>query len=96
VVSDSIGGETRFVGPSTLTVQIPVRLDPLTNVKLLISVCHETHCFSDVYAKVSSVEDQSGQPLHHLDITYMDQADKIFLYRCIDVAEPRGEEFIWP
>ena len=96
VVSDTIVGETRFVGPSSLSVQIPVRLEPLTNVKLLFTVCRETHCFSDIYAKVSAIDDNRQQPLHRLDITYMEQADKIFLNRWINVSSSYGEEFIWP
>ncbi|XPS88764.1 adenylate and guanylate cyclase catalytic domain protein [Desulfosarcina variabilis str. Montpellier] len=99
VVSESIAGETRRLGPTTLSVRLPVRLEPLTNVKLLFTVCREAHCFSDIYAKVSAIadsEDSREQPLHRLDITYMDQADKVVLNRWIDVSKPHGEEFIWP
>lgn len=99
MVSESIAGETRRLGPTTLSVRLPVRLEPLTNVKLLFTVCREAHCFSDIYAKVSAIadsEDSREQPLHRLDITYMDQADKVVLNRWIDVSKPHGEEFIWP
>jgi class 3 adenylate cyclase len=96
VASDSIAGETRLLGPSRLSVQIPVRLEPLTNVKLLFTVCREAHCFSDIYAKVSDIDDSRGLLLHHLDITYMNQADRNLLNRWTDVSEPYGEEFIWP
>ena len=96
VSSDTIAGETRLVGPSTLSVRLPVRLAPLTNVKLLFTVCRETHCFSDIYAKVSNVDESQEDPLHQLDITYVDQVDKLVLSRWINVSSPYGEEFIWP
>jgi hypothetical protein len=86
VASESITGETRFVGTTTLSVQLPVRLEPLTNVKLLFTFCREAHCFSDVYAKVSAIEDGRGYPLHHLGITYMDQADKNLLNSWIEAS----------
>ena len=96
VVSDSIVGETRLLSPTALSVRLPVRLASLTNVKLLITVCREAHCFSDIYAKVSTIEDSREQPLHRLEITYMDQADKAVLSRWINISNPHGEEFIWP
>jgi hypothetical protein len=86
VVSESIAGETRFLGTSTLIVTIPVRLEPLTNVKLLFTFCRKAHCFSDIYAKVSAVDDNRGQPLHHLGVTYMDLADKALLNQWIEVS----------
>ena len=86
VVSESIAGETRFLGTSTLIVTIPVRLEPLTNVKLLFTFCRKAHCFSDIYAKVSAIDDNRGQPLHHLGVTYMDLADKALLNQWIEVS----------
>jgi adenylate cyclase len=93
VVSETIAGETRFLGTSTLTVTIPVRLEPLTNVKLLFTFCRKAHCFSDIYAKVSAIDDSRGQPFHHLGITYMDQTDKALLNQWIEVSGASGEEF---
>ncbi len=84
VVSDSIGGETRSLGTTALTALLPVRLAPLTNVKLLFTFCRDAHCFSDIYAKIRSVEMQDGQLLHHLNVTYMDQADKAILNQWLE------------
>ena len=91
VVSETISGETRFLGPSTLTVRLPVRLTPLTNVKLLFTFCQEAHCFSDIYAKVSSVDNRQDEPLHHLGITYMDQADKALLNQWVEASGDFGK-----
>ena len=79
VVSESIAGETRTLGTARLTAVLPVRLAPLTNVKLLFTFCRDAHCFSDIYAKIHSVEMDGGQPVHALHVTYMNPADKNLL-----------------
>ncbi len=86
VDSDAISGETRFVGTSSLSLQIPIRLEPLTNVKLLFTFCRQAHCFSTIYAKVSTIDDSRQPPLHHLGITYMTPTDKDFLNRWIEAS----------
>jgi adenylate cyclase len=83
VVSGPIGGETQRLNASTVVVNVPDRLAPLTNVKLLFTFCHEAHCFSDVYAKVVEVDNNAQPPVCRLHLTYMDQADRALLDRWV-------------
>jgi adenylate cyclase len=83
VVSGPIGGETQRLNTSTVVVNVPDRLAPLTNVKLLFTFCHEAHCFSDVYAKVVEVDNSAQPPVCRLHLTYMDQADRALLDRWV-------------
>jgi adenylate cyclase len=83
VVSGPIGGETQRLNASTVVVNVPDRLAPLTNVKLLFTFCHEAHCFSDVYAKVVEVDNSAQPPVCRLHLTYMDQADRALLDRWV-------------
>ena len=94
VVSDPVDGETRFIGGGRLAVQIPVQLEPLTDVKLLFEFCREAHCFSDIYAKVLSVENSAAGFLHHLGITYMDQRDKALLGGWMETTIPGSDAFL--
>jgi adenylate cyclase len=93
VVSDPVDGETRFLGGGRLAVQIPVHLEPLTDVKLLFEFCREAHCFSDIYAKVLSAENGATGFLHHLGITYMDERDKTLLGGWMEMTVPGSDAF---
>ena len=86
IVSGPIDGETRRLGESSFSVYIQDVLEPLTNVKLLFSFCHEAHCFSDIYAKVVDVVNTSQPPVYRLHVTYMDQADRALLDRWVQAA----------
>ena len=89
VDAETISGETRFIGESSLEIDIPVRLAPLTDVKLNFVFCQEVHCFSDIYAKVLAVEPKDGQLRHHLGVTYMVQDDKALLQKWIgEISTP--------
>ncbi|HSO18354.1 MAG TPA: adenylate/guanylate cyclase domain-containing protein, partial [Desulfosarcina sp.] len=83
VASGPITGETRQLNATTMVVQAPEALAPLTNVKLLFTFCQDAHCFSDVYAKVVNVEKDGHNPAYRLHVTYMDQQDKDQLDRWI-------------
>ena len=93
VIATPIAGETRFIGDGRLAVKISVHLEPLTNVKLLFEFCREAHCFSDIYAKVLSVENSAAGLLHYLGITYIDQSDKTLLNRWMETAAPASDDF---
>lgn len=92
VVAGPFHGETLRLNTSTLIVTVTQRLIALTNVKLLLTFCQEAHCFSDIYAKVSAVDEGRGQPSYHLGITYMDQADKAVLSRWMEAAGISAKE----
>jgi len=94
VISAPVSGETRFIGDGRLAVKIPVHLEPWTNVKLLFEFCQEAHCFSDIYAKVLSVENSAAGLLHHLGITYMDPRDKTLLSGWIETTAPGSDAFL--
>lgn len=88
VASETISGETRYLGESSLEIDIPVRLDPLTDVKLQLVFCQDVHCFSDIYGKVLAVETQNGRLRHRLRITSMVQDDRELLRKWIADASP--------
>jgi adenylate cyclase len=92
ILAEIIEGQTHYIGESSLAVDLPVRLEPLTNVKLLFSFCREAHCFSDIYAKVLGVEQNGGRLLHRLGVTYMDRRDKALLSGWIETATDSGRQ----
>lgn len=90
IVSGPIDGETRRLGDSAFFVHIQDVLEPLTNVKLLFTFCQEAHRFSDIYAKVTAVENARRPPLHRIHVTYMDQDDRAMLNRWIRACRSHG------
>jgi class 3 adenylate cyclase len=81
IVSGPIDGETCGLNATSLCVRTQSHLAPLTNVKLQFKFCRDAHCFSDIYAKVTAVNDTGPRRLVRLHITYIDQADKAVLDR---------------
>jgi len=96
ILAEIIEGQTHYIGESSLAVDLPVRLEPLTNVKLLFSFCREAHCFSDIYAKVLGVEQNGGRLLHRLGVTYMDPRDKALLSGWIETTADSGRQTVGP
>jgi len=86
VVTGPVTGETRQLNASTLVVDVPEELPPLTNVKLLFTFCQAAHCFSDVYAKVVGQEESNQISAYRLHVTYMDHQDKALLDRWVKAA----------
>jgi adenylate cyclase len=64
----------------------------LTNVKLLFTFCRDAHCFSDIYAKIHTVEMDGGQPVHALRVTYMNPADKDLLRQWLGTVGGTADE----
>lgn len=88
VASETISGETRYLGESSLEIDLPVRLDPLTDVKLQLVFCQDVHCFSDIYGKVLAVQAQNGRLRHRLRVTSMVPDDRKLLQKWIADASP--------
>lgn len=88
MASETISGETRYLGESSLEIDLPVRLDPLTDVKLQLVFCQDVHCFSDIYGKVLAVQAQNGRLRHRLRVTSMVPDDRKLLQKWIADASP--------
>jgi class 3 adenylate cyclase len=86
VVAGPIAGETRQLNASILIINVPEALRPLTDVKLIFTFCKDAHCFSDIYAKVVNVENDSRSRFYRLHVTYMDQQDRELLDHWIRAA----------
>ncbi|MEJ2365621.1 MAG: hypothetical protein P8017_13265, partial [Deltaproteobacteria bacterium] len=54
------------------------------DIKLIFDFCVEAHCFEDIYAKVLSVDEKDGIPVHQLQITSS------------QMARVRWVKFTWP
>ena len=72
-------GETISMSDHLITASLDTPLDPLTDIKLIFNFCTTAHCFSDIYLKVKSLNDQQGKVINHLGITYIDQKDTLIL-----------------
>jgi adenylate cyclase len=86
VVGGSVSGETRQINTSAFLANVSRPLDPLTDVKILFTFCEDAHCFSDMYAKVIDVQNDTRPALYRLHITYMDQRDREKLNQWIQAA----------
>jgi class 3 adenylate cyclase len=84
---DAKPGETVLMGDNFITAKIIPAPEPMANIKLHFDLCTDLHCFEDIYAKVMTVENEKGQPLTHLRITYIDKADKDILSEWMKTAE---------
>ncbi len=78
-VGDVMQGETISMSDHLITASLDTPLDPLTDIKLIFNFCTTAHCFSDIYLKVKSLNDQQGKVINHLGITYIDQKDTLIL-----------------
>ena len=76
-IGDSaVSGETVMLSENSITASIVPGFDPLTDIKLVFDFCVEAHCFEDIYAKVLSVKEKDGTPVHQLQITSIDPKDR--------------------
>jgi class 3 adenylate cyclase len=87
IASESMWGETIVLHENSIIAAIVPPLEPLTDIKLIFDFCVDAHCFDDIYAKVSSVEEYKGQTVNVFKITSVDQRDKEVLHKWMsDVA----------
>ncbi len=76
---DEIPGETIMLSENAITAAIASSFEPLTDIKLNFDFCVEAHCFEDIYAKVLSVDEKDGIPVHQLQITSIVPKDRAIL-----------------
>jgi adenylate cyclase len=76
---DAVSGETIMLGENSITASIADTMEPLTDIKLVFDFCVEAHCFEDIYAKVLSVNEKDGMPVHQLQITSIAPKDRAIL-----------------
>jgi adenylate cyclase len=76
---DAFSGETILLSENAITASIADSIEPLTDIKLVFDFCVEAHCFEDVYAKVLSVNEKDGMPVHQLQITSIAPKDRAIL-----------------
>jgi class 3 adenylate cyclase len=77
--NSAVSGETIRLGENLITASIDQRFDLMTDIKLVFDFCVEAHCFEDIYAKVLSVEEKDGTPVHQLQITSINSKDREIL-----------------
>ena len=75
LAGESISGETININENLITASVEPRLESLTDIKLIFDFCMDAHCFSDIYAKVLSAEEQNNKMVTRFRITAMDQKD---------------------
>ena len=76
---DAVSGETIMVSDNAITASLADSIDPLTDIKLVFDFCVEAHCFEDIYAKVLSVKEKDGMPVHLFQITSIASKDRAIL-----------------
>jgi class 3 adenylate cyclase len=76
---DAVSGETILLSENSITASIACSIEPLTDIKLVFDFCVEAHCFEDIYAKVLSVNERDGTPVHQLQITSIAPKDRDIL-----------------
>ncbi|MEA3231212.1 MAG: adenylate/guanylate cyclase domain-containing protein [Thermodesulfobacteriota bacterium] len=79
VSPDPIEGETISMNENHFTAILKKDMTPLTDIKMQLAFCTDVHCFSDIYAKVTSVDKEPFGTIHVLRITYIDQEDRKIL-----------------
>ena len=79
VVGDSLRGETISMSEHQIIACIEPPFDPLTDIKIVFNFCTEAHCFSDIYLKVQSLDDQQGKPISQLRVTSIEEKDRKIL-----------------
>jgi adenylate cyclase len=77
--NSAVSGEAILLGENLITASIDQSFDLMTDIKLAFDFCVEAHCFEDIYAKVLSVEEKDGTPIHQLQITSIDPKDRKIL-----------------
>ena len=75
LAGEAMSGETININENLITASVEPRLKPLTDIKLIFDFCMDAHCFSDIYAKVLSAEEQNNKIVTRFRITAMDQKD---------------------
>ena len=75
IAGEAISGETIILNEHLIMASVEPHLEPLTNIKLIFDFCMDAHCFSDIYAKVVSAEEQNNKIVTRFRITAMDQKD---------------------
>ena len=79
IVGQPCGGETLTFGRNTIEARLGDHIKPLNDVMLRVSFCLEAHCFNDIYAKVTQVQETPSGPVHRLRITSMAEEDRELL-----------------
>ncbi|RTZ95535.1 MAG: hypothetical protein DSY90_13095 [Deltaproteobacteria bacterium] len=73
---NAINGETVSLNGSYITAMLASELPALTDIKLQLLTDVDTHRFSDIYAKVVSVDSKPAGTIHVFRITYIDRKDR--------------------
>ncbi|MEE4265465.1 MAG: adenylate/guanylate cyclase domain-containing protein [Desulfobacteraceae bacterium] len=79
VAPEPIEGETVSISENHITATVKEELPPLTDVKIQFNFCTEIHCFSDIYAKTTSIAKNPHGVIYRLRITYINQEDRKIL-----------------
>jgi hypothetical protein len=79
VDDETVSGETIMLSENAITAAIANSFEPWTDIKLNFDFCVEAHCFEDIYAKVLSVDEKDGMPVHQLQITSIVPKDRAIL-----------------
>lgn len=79
VAPKPIDGETISINASQISATLKEDLPLLTDIKIQFDFCTKVHCFSDIYAKVTTVEQKPRGTVHTFRVTYMDQEDRKIL-----------------
>jgi len=92
VTPDPIEGETISINENHITATLKKELPPLTDIKMQFAFCTDVHCFSDIYAKITTVEKKPHRTIHVLRITYIDQDDRKILAGWIQAVSSETEK----
>jgi len=79
MAGEAMSGETININENLITASVETHLESLTDIKLIFDFCMDAHCFSDIYAKVVSAEEQNNKIVTRFRITAMDQEDRDIL-----------------
>jgi adenylate cyclase len=86
VEDTALAGETLSLGPGTIAARVDGKLETLTNVKLRFDFCVDSHCFSDVYAKVIAGNSDRDGDICQMHITSINSQDRRILDRWLSEA----------
>jgi len=81
VVGRPCSGRTLSLSKRTIKARLETPFQPLSDLRLKLQFCVDAHCFEDIYAKVTGLEEGVGGPVHELTITSMAPEDRELLER---------------
>jgi len=79
ISGQGMSGETQKINENTIMAVLEQPLPRLTNIKLIFDFCTDTHCFEEIYAKVTSVGGDDGVDVCRFTITSIHPEDRAAL-----------------